>query len=124
MTGETFFYFSEMTYLQWIQNFLTFLDYWIQLSIVFRFVFISESENYTEELFKDPYIQKHSKVAAVRKVYGPKKHIISFSYNFFNPGHVIPTYVWSEKKNMKWTDIFTPNDNFQGYEFNVCITRM
>ena len=45
-----------------------------------RFIFISESEDYTDELFKDPYIQKHSKVSAVRKVFGPEEHFINFGY--------------------------------------------
>ena len=84
-----------------------------------RFVFISESEEFTEELFQDPFIQKHSKVSSVRKVFGPKPHFISFAYNFFNPGNVIPTFVWSDKKIMEWKKIFTPTDDFQGYKFNV-----
>lgn len=73
-----------------------------------------------EKLFKDPYIQKHSKVAAVRKVYGPEKDFINFGYNFFRPGETIPTFVWSTKKKMSSRNpIFTPMDDFQGFEFNV-----
>ena len=85
-----------------------------------RFLFISESEDYTDELFKDPYIQKHSKVAAVRKVFGPEEHFINFGYNFFKPGTLIPTLVWSPRKIMKSRNIiFTPTDDFQGFQFDV-----
>ena len=85
-----------------------------------RFLFISESEDYTEELFRDPYIQKHSKVAAVRKVFGPEEHFINFGYNFFKPGSLIPTFVWSPQKIMKNRNIiFTPTDDFQGFQFDV-----
>ena len=90
------------------------------MTFVARFLFVSESEDYTDELFKDPYIQKHSKVAAVRKVFGPEEHFINFGYNFFKPGTLIPTFVWSPKKFMKSRDIiFTPNDDFQGFQFDV-----
>ena len=73
------------------------------------------------EIFKDPFIQKHSKVAAVRRVYGPKVHFINFGYNFFKPeGGVTPTFVWSEKKKIpNRLAIFTSLNDFQGYEFNV-----
>ena len=85
-----------------------------------RFIFISETEEYMEELFKDPYIQKHSKVSAVRKVYGPENDFINFGYNFFKPGEIIPTYVWSHKKKLSSRNpIFTPMDDFQGFEFDV-----
>ena len=85
-----------------------------------RFIFISESEDYTDELFKDPYIQKHSKVSAVRKVFGPEEHFINFGYNFFKPGTLTPTFVWSPKKVLKRRDIiFTPTDDFQGFQFDV-----
>ena len=89
-------------------------------SIVLRFLFITESEEFTAELFSDPYVQKHSKVAAVRKVFGPEEHFINFGYNFFQPGHVIPTFVWSPMKNMKnRNQIFTPMEDFQGFQFDV-----
>ena len=92
------------------------------MTFVARFLFVSESEDYTDELFKDPYIQKHSKVAAVRKVFGPEEHFINFGYNFFKPGTLIPTFVWSPKKFMKSRDIiFTPNNDFQGFQFDVNI---
>ena len=85
-------------------------------------MFITETEDYVAKLFEDPYIQKHSKVAAVRKVYGPEKHFISFGYNFFKPGTLVPTFVWSEKKVLKdRNQIFTPQDDFQGFEFDVSI---
>ena len=85
-----------------------------------RFLFISESEDYTAELFRDPYIQKHSKVAAVRKVFGPEEHFINFGYNFFKPGTLTPTFVWSPKKIMKSRNIiFTPTEDFQGFQFDV-----
>ena len=81
---------------------------------------MSESEDYMEELFRDPYIQKHSKVAAVRRVKGPEQHFINFGYNFFKPGTLLPTFVWSEKKTLtNRNQIFTPLDDFQGFEFEV-----
>ena len=89
-------------------------------SVVLRFLFITESEEFTADLFSDPYVQKHSKVAAVRKVFGPEEHFINFGYNFFQPGHVIPTFVWSPMKNMKnRNQIFTPMEDFQGFQFDV-----
>ena len=75
------------------------------------------------EIFKDPFIQKHSKVSAVRRVYDEKQHFINFGYNFFKPGELKPTYVWSEKKKIPNRQaIFTSLDDFQGYEFNVGLT--
>ena len=76
------------------------------------------------EIFRDPFIQKHSKVSAVRRVYDEKQHFINFGYNFFKPGELKPTYVWSEKKKIPNRQaIFTSLDDFQGYEFNVGLTR-
>ena len=76
------------------------------------------------EIFKDPFIQKHSKVSAVRRVYDEKQHFINFGHNFFNPGELKPTYVWSENKKIPNKQaIFTSLDDFQGYEFNVSLTE-
>ena len=75
------------------------------------------------EIFRDPFIQKHSKVSAVRRVYDEKQHFINFGYNFFKPGELKPTFVWSEKKKIPNRQaIFTSLDDFQGYEFNVSLT--
>ena len=63
-------------------------------SVVLRFLFITESEEFTAELFSDPYVQKHSKVAAVRKVFGPEEHFINFGYNFFQPGRGIKIHTF------------------------------
>ena len=88
-----------------------------------RFLFIVETEELMAEIFRDPFIQKHSKVSAVRRVYDEKQHFINFGYNFFKPGELKPTYVWSEKKKIPNRQaIFTSLDDFQGYEFNVSLT--
>ena len=73
------------------------------------------------EIFSDPFIQKHSKVAAVRRVYDEtKNHFVSLGYNFFKPGEMIPTFFWSETRKIpKREAIFTPLSDFQGYEFQV-----
>ena len=81
-----------------------------------------ENEGLMEEIFKDPFIQKHSKVAAVRRVYDEtKNHFVNFGYNFFKPdGEIIPTFFWKEKKKIPNRQvIFTPMSDFQGYEFKV-----
>ena len=105
--------------MKWISSILS-TDICVLYSAFHRFLFITESEEFTAELFSDPYVQKHSKVAAVRKVFGPEEHFINFGYNFFQPGHVIPTFVWSPVKNMKnRNQIFTPMEDFQGFQFDV-----
>ena len=73
------------------------------------------------EIFSDPFIQKHSKVAAVRRVYDEtKNHFVSLGYNFFKPGEMIPTFFWSETRKIPNREaIFTPLSDFQGYEFQV-----
>ena len=74
------------------------------------------------EIFKDPFIQKHSKVSAVRRVYDEKQHFINFGHNFFKPGELKPTYVWSQNKKIPNKQaIFTSLDDFHGYEFNVSL---
>ena len=87
------------------------------------FIFIVETEELMAEIFRDPFIQKHSKVSAVRRVYDEKQHFINFGHNFFKPGEMKPTYVWSETKKIPNKEaIFTSLDDFQGYEFNVSFT--
>ena len=80
-----------------------------------------ESEELMAEIFSDPFIQKHSKVAAVRRVYDEtKNHFVSLGYNFFKPGEMIPTFFWSETRKIPSREaIFTPLSDFQGYEFQV-----
>ena len=76
------------------------------------------------EIFRDPFIQKHSKVSAVRRVHDEKQHFINFGHNFFKPGELKPTFVWRENKRIPNKQaIFTSLDDFQGYEFNVSLTE-
>ena len=72
------------------------------------------------EIFQDPYIQKHSKVTVIRKIKDSVDRFIGFTYNFFNPGETIPRFIW--RKETPLTDVkqlFTPMEDFQDFEFRV-----
>ena len=73
------------------------------------------------EIFRDPLIQRHSKVAAVRRVYGNKMHFVNYAYNFFKAGgEITPTFFWSENRKIQNKEtIFTSLSDFQGYQFKV-----
>lgn len=84
------------------------------------FIFIVESEQIKEEIFQDPYIQKHSKVAVIRKIFESTDRFIGFTYNFFKPGEVITRFIWRKETPLTATEqIFTSMDDFHGFEFHV-----
>ena len=89
--------------------------------IVFHsFIFIVENDEMRDELFKDPYIQKHSKVSAIRKLHGSADRFIGFTYNFFKPGEHVQRFIWRKETPITNTEqVFTSMDDFQDFEFHV-----
>ena len=86
----------------------------------FSFIFIVENDEMRDEILQDPYIQKHSKVAALRKLNGSPDRFIGFTYNFFKAGEIIPRFIWRKETPLTNTkQVFTSMDDFQNFEFHV-----